>query len=192
VSSGVVGLAIGLVLCFFGVGSLHLAVLGSGFALGWLVADLFDASTTTTVLVGLSSAVLAWILVTLVVRFAAFFVGAVAGGVIGARIFGLVVTGDNKVLLTVVFVLVAAGICGLLAARYRGRFLMWATALGGAGLAITGLSRIAPDTLGFLHHPDTALEGVLSTGAWLVLALLGRSTQLRLFPKALHAGAGER
>ena len=174
-------------LCFVGVGSMHLAVLGSGFALGWLIAELFNGSTTTTVLVGLGCAVIAWILVSLIFRFAAFFVGAVAGGVIGARLFELFVTGTNKVLLTVVFVLAFAGICGLLTARYRGRFLMWTTALGGAGLAMTGLSRIAPDTLDFLRHPETALEGVLSFGIWIVLALLGRRTQLRLFPRALHA-----
>jgi hypothetical protein len=190
--SGVVGIAVGLVLCFLGVGSLHLAVLGSGFALGWLIAGVFDANTTTTVLVGLGSAIAAWILVSLVFRFGAFFVGAVAGGVIGARIFALFVTGSEKVLLTVVWVVVFAGLSGLLAMRYRGRFLMWATALGGAGLVLAGLGRVAPDALGFLHHPDTALEGVLSFGAWLVLALLGRSTQLRLFPKALRAGASER
>jgi hypothetical protein len=37
----------------------------------------------------------------------------------------------------------------------------------------TGLSRIAPDALGFLRHPDTALEGVVSVAVWLALALLG-------------------
>jgi hypothetical protein len=188
VSSGVVGLVVGLLLCFFGVGSLHLAVLGSGFALGWLIAGLFNANTPTTVLVGLGCAVVAWVLVSLVFRFGAFFVGAVAGGVVGARVFQLLVTGTNKALLTTVFVLAFAGVSGLLAARYRGRFLMWATALGGAGLALAGLGRIAPDALDFLRHPDTALEGVLSFGAWLVLALLGRQTQLRLFPKAVRAG----
>jgi prolipoprotein diacylglyceryltransferase len=130
--------------------------------------------------------------VSLVFRFGAFFVGAVAGGVIGARIFSLIVTGTDKVLLTVVWVLVFAGLSGLLASRYRGRFLMWATALGGAGLALAGLGRIAPDALEFLRHPDTALEGVLSFGAWLALALVGRSTQLRLFPRTLRSGAGER
>jgi hypothetical protein len=130
VSSGVVGLAVGLLLCFFGVGSLHLAVLGSGFALGWLIAGLFNANTTTTVLVGLGCAVVAWVLVSLVFRFGAFFVGAVAGGVIGAWVFQLLVTGTNKALLTTVFVVAFAGVSGLLAARYRGRFLMWATALG--------------------------------------------------------------
>jgi hypothetical protein len=185
--TGVVGLVVGLVLCFLGVGSLHLAVLGSGFALGWLIAELFGASATTTVLVGLGCAVVAWVLVSLVFRFAAFFVGAVAGGVIGARLFELFVTGDNKVLLTVVWVLAIAGICGFLTGRYRGRFLMWVTALGGAGLAMTGVSRIAPSTLDWLRHPDTALTGVLAFGIWIVLALLGRRTQLRLFPRALHA-----
>ena len=190
--SGVVGLAIGLLLCFFGVGSLHLAVLGSGFALGWLISAVFDANATTTALVGLGCAITAWILVSLVFRFGAFFVGAVAGGVIGVRIFALFVTGSNKVLLTVVWVLVFAGLSGLLASRYRGRFLMWATALGGAGLALAGLGQIAPDALEFLRHPDTPLEGVLSFGAWLALALVGRTTQLRLFPRTLRARAGER
>jgi hypothetical protein len=191
-SSGVVGLAVGLLLCFFGVGSLHLAVLGSGFALGWLIASLFNANTPTTVLVGLGCAIIAWILVSLVFRFGAFFVGAVAGGVIGARVFALLVTGTNKVLLTTVFVVVFAGVSGLLASRYRGRFLMWATALGGAGLALAGLGQIAPNALEFLRHPDTALEGVLSFGAWLALALLGRTTQLRLFPRTLRSSAGGR
>ena len=191
-SSGVVGLGVGLLLCFLGVGSLHLAVLGSGFALGWLIASLFNANTPTTVLVGLGCAIVAWILVSLVFRFGAFFVGAVAGGVIGARVFALLVTGTNKVLLTTVFVLVFAGVSGLLAGRFRGRFLMWATALGGAGLALAGLGQIAPNALEFLRHPDTALEGVLSVGAWLALALLGRTTQLRLFPRTLRSGAGGR
>jgi len=94
--TGVVGIVLGLALCFFGVGSLHLAVLGSGFALGWLISGVFDASTTTTVLVGIGCAIAAWILVSLVFRFGAFFVGAVAGGVIGAKIFSLFVTGLKK------------------------------------------------------------------------------------------------
>lgn len=178
---------VGLVLCFFGVGSLHLAVVGSGFALGWLIAGLFNANTTTTVLVGLGCAIAAWILVSLVFRLSTFFVGAVAGGVIGARIFALFVTGSNKVLLTVIWVAVFAGLSGLLAMRYRGRFLMWATALGGAGLALAGLGQISPDHLEFLRHPDTALEGVLSFGAWFALAVLGRTTQLRLFSKTLRS-----
>ena len=186
--TGVVGIVVGLALCFFGVGSLHLAVLGSGFALGWLISGVFDASTTTTVLVGIGCAIAAWILVSLVFRFGAFFVGAVAGGVIGARIFSLFVTGSNKVLLTVVWVVVFAGVSGFLAMRYRARFLMWVTALGGAGLALAGLGRIAPGTLEFLRHPDTPLEGVLSFGVWLALGLLGRSTQLRLFPRKLRSG----
>jgi hypothetical protein len=45
--------------------------------------------------------------------------------------------------------------------------------IGEAGLVTTGLSRIAPDALGFLRHPDTALEGVVSVAVWLALALLG-------------------
>jgi hypothetical protein len=52
-----------------------------------------------------------------------------------------------------------------------------------------GPERSRPSTgLDFLRHPGTALEGVLSFGAWLALALVGRQTQLRLFPKAVRAG----
>jgi hypothetical protein len=185
--SGVVGLVAGLVLCFLGVGILHVAVLASGFALGWILAQLFGANLATTLVTGLVSAVLAWITVTLVFRLAMFFVGAVAGGVIGARLYQLLHTGKADVLIAIICVLAVAGLCGLLANRYRERFLMWACALGGAGVALAGLSRIAPSTLGFLRHPDSAWATVLSIGAWLALALLGRAIQVRVFPKAVHA-----
>ena len=50
--SGWVVLAVGVVLCFFGVGSLHVALLASGFGVGWLLADVFNASTGVALLVG--------------------------------------------------------------------------------------------------------------------------------------------
>jgi hypothetical protein len=187
--NGVAGLVVGLLLCFFGVGSLHLAVLGSGFALGWVLAVLFGADLGVTVLAGLAGAVIAWVTVTLIFRLGAFFVGAVAGGVIGARTYEFLHTGKADVLLAVVFVLAAAGLCGLLANRYRAGFLMWACALGGAGVALTGLSRMAPDTVGFLRHPETGWETVLAIMAWLALALVGRTIQRGLFPRALHSRA---
>ena len=39
--SGLGVLAVGLLLCFAGIRSLNLAVLASGFAVGWLVTKLF-------------------------------------------------------------------------------------------------------------------------------------------------------
>ena len=49
--TGWAAVVIGLVLCFAGIASTHLAVLLSGFGLGWLLADAFGASTGTTVII---------------------------------------------------------------------------------------------------------------------------------------------
>ena len=65
--SGWVVLVVGAVLCFLGVGSVHLAVLASGFGVGWLLGDLFGA---TALIVAACTAVIAWVLVTLVFKFA--------------------------------------------------------------------------------------------------------------------------
>jgi len=47
-----VGLAVvGLLLCFVGLRSIHLAVLASGFALGWLVAEGLGASLAVAAIV---------------------------------------------------------------------------------------------------------------------------------------------
>jgi hypothetical protein len=61
--SGWVILVVGIVLCFLGVGSIHVAVLASGFGLGWLLADVFHADVWTSLLIALGSAVIGWILV---------------------------------------------------------------------------------------------------------------------------------
>jgi len=65
--SGWVVLVVGAVLCFLGGGSVHLAVLASGFAVGWLLGDLFGA---TALIVAACTAVIAWVLVTPVFKFA--------------------------------------------------------------------------------------------------------------------------
>ena len=66
--SGLVVVGVGIVLCFFGIGSVHVAVLASGFGLGWLLADLFAASTWTALLIAAGSALITEILVALVLR----------------------------------------------------------------------------------------------------------------------------
>ena len=57
--SDLVLLVVGLVLCFAGARSLRLTILIAGFGLSWLLADAFDASTTTTFLVSVVGAVAA-------------------------------------------------------------------------------------------------------------------------------------
>ncbi len=184
--SGGILVLVGLVLCFFGIFSIHVQVLAAGFGLGWLFGDLFSTSASTKLLLGLLSAVFVWILATLVFKAAALFVGGLTGAVIGAGISGVVQTGDRNIALGMLLVLVFAVMCALLADRYRARSLLWLTTLGGAGIVLVGLARAAPGTLGFLRGADDATEQVVTTLLWLGLALAGWVVQRRLFPDALR------
>ena len=69
--TGVGVLVVGLLLCFAGRLSIHLAVLLSGSALGWLLADSLGASAGVAAVVAGCSAVVAWVLATFVFRAAA-------------------------------------------------------------------------------------------------------------------------
>jgi hypothetical protein len=177
--TGVVVAAVGLLLCFGGLWSVQLAVLASGFALGWLLAESLGGSLGVAAVVAASGAVLAWVLATLVFRMSLFFVGAVAGAVIGAKLFGLLEGGDGNVVLAVVFVVAVAVLTGLATQRFHESVLVWACAFGGAGLALSGVARIAPDTLGFLRSPTTTWEAVVDAVAWLALGIAGWSVQRR-------------
>jgi len=184
--SGWVVLAVGVVLCFLGVGSVHLAILASAFGLGWLLADLFGATAVTALIIAACSAVIAWVLITLVFKIARFFIGLIAGALIGARLYAIFSVGGKSVVLAVVVVVATAIAFGFLADRYRGRAILWATAIGGAGLIISSLGYIWPDTLGFLHHPEAGIQQVTSTVLWVGLSGAGWFTQRRLFPRALN------
>jgi hypothetical protein len=168
----------------------HLAVLASGFALGWLLAEGLGASLAVTAVVALCAAVVAWVLANLVFRAALFVVGAIAGGVVGAKLFGLLEGGDGSVLLGILFVLAVAVLAGLVTQRYKGVALAAVCALGGAGLALSGVARIFPSTLGFLRAPDTAAESVIDAAAWLALAAVGWSVQRRWTRRAVGTSPG--
>ena len=178
--SGVAVLVVGLLLCFAGRLSIHLAVLLSGFALGWLLADALGASAGVAAIVAVCSAVVAWVLATFVFRAALFFVGAIAGGVIGAKLFGLLEGSDGNAVLAVLFAGALAVVAGILVQRFHESAVIWACAFGGAGLALSGLARIWPHTLGFLRTPDTTAEAVIDAAAWLLLGAAGFVVQRRL------------
>ena len=184
--SGWVVLAVGVVLCFLGVGSVHLAILASAFGLGWLLADLFGATAVTALIIAACSAVIAWALITLVFKIARFFIGLIAGALIGARLYAIFSVGGKSVVLAVVVVVATAIVFGFLADRYRGRAILWATAIGGAGLIISSLGYIWPDTLGLLRQPEAGIQQVTSTVLWVGLSGAGWFTQRRLFPRALN------
>lgn len=177
---------VGVVLCFFGIGTVHLAIMASGFGLGWLLADLFGASGWTTLLVAAGSALILELLVALVFKVARFVVGMVAGSLIGAKLYSVSAGADRTIVLAVVVVIATALVFGFLADKFRERVLLWATAIGGAGLILSAIGLIWPDSLGFLRHPTPGGEQALSTVLWVALAAAGWLTQRRLFPKALN------
>jgi hypothetical protein len=182
-----VGLAVvGLLLCFVGLRSIHLAVLASGFALGWLIADGLGGSPGVAAIVAVCAAVVGWVLANVVFRAALFVVGGIAGGVIGAKLFGLLEGGDGNIVVALVFVVAVAVVTGLAAQRFHETAAIWACAFGGAGLALSGVARIWPDTLGFLRTPETTAEVVISTTVWLVLGAFGWSVQRQLVLRRSH------
>jgi hypothetical protein len=172
-------LAVGLLLCFAGVRSLNLALLASGFAVGWLLTEPFGADLLTALVVAVAAAVAAWIVAHLVFRVALFFVGGLAGAVIGAKVFGLLQPPGGSVLLAVLFVAAAGFIGGIATQHFRQPALAVVCALGGAGLVLSGLARAFPDTLGFLRIPTTAWQSVVATVIWLAIAAVGWATQRR-------------
>jgi hypothetical protein len=116
----------------------------------------------------------------LVLRAALFFVGAIAGGVVGAKLFGLLRHGEGSIVPAVLFVVAMAFIAGVATQRFRSVVLAAACALGGAGLALSGLARAFPRALGLFRVPSSAAEAVISTAAWLALAVCGWLVQRRV------------
>lgn len=185
VVAGLALVVVGLLLCFLGIGSLHLAVLASGFGIGWYAGDLFGASSSTSLLLALLGALLAWVLVSLVFKLATFFLGVVTGGVIGAKLYEVAAGGDRNAALFALLVVAVAALGGFVADRYRVRALLWLTTLGGASIALTGLARVWPEGLGFLHRPGAGWEHLLAVGCWAALAVAGWVVQRRLFARRL-------
>jgi hypothetical protein len=175
--SELVLLAVGLVLCFAGARSLRLTVLVGGFALAWLLADAFDASTATTLAVAAVGAVAAFVLTLIVSRLVIFVVGAVIGAVIGARLFALLGGDDPSWLLAAIFVASFGLVCGFVAQRTGRTFLRWATAFAGAEIIMSAVGSMLGGDLGLLEQPDDATQSTLHTLAWVVLAVVGERVQ---------------
>jgi hypothetical protein len=175
--SGLGVLAVGAVLCFAGVRSLNLALFGSGFAVGWLMTEPFDASVLTALMVAVATAVVAVVLARIVFRASLFFVGGIAGAIIGAKLFGLLQPEGGSVVLLVLFVVATSFIGGLATQRFHWTALAIVCAVGGAALILSGLARAFPGVLGFLRDPANEWEAVLTTVAWISMAAVGWSVQ---------------
>lgn len=182
--SGWIIVLVGAALCFAGIASTHLAVLVSGFGLAWLLADGLGASVGTALVVALAGAVAAWVLVRFVFNAALFFVGGLVGAVIGARLYTLLQPTGGNVIIAVVFVVAAAFLAGWLADRWSARTVLVLTALGGAGLMLSGIARTS-DSLDWLRAPDSAVATVIMVLLWVGLAGLGWASQRRISARRL-------
>ena len=176
--SALVTILIGLALCLAGSRSVRLAVLAAGFGVAWTLAEAFGADTGTALLIALGGAVLAFVLTLLTARLLFFVGGLCIGAVIGAKLFVLVQGGGADLLLVLVVVPAMALMFALLARRFERPFLMWATALGGAAMVLSGIGRLWADA-GELWRPESTAGVVLVLALWIVLAIVGRTVQKR-------------
>jgi hypothetical protein len=184
-ASGLGVIAVGLVLCLFGARRPHLAVVAAGLALGWLVTEPFGPSLLTAFVVALATGLVAWVVAGLVFRAALFFVGALAGGAIGAKLFGLF-QGDS-VILEILFVAAVGVVVGLAAQHLRRPVAGVACALGGAGLVLSGVARLVPATAAVFRHPDATWQAFVAGVVWVVLAALGWVYQRRAHSRVVSS-----
>src|SRR3954452_22886301 len=111
-TSTVVLMLLGALLCFWGAKSLRLTVLAAGFAGAWVLAEAFGASLGVAAVVAAVAAVAALVVPLVFARFLLFVVGAGVGVLIGTRLFTLLSpsseSGHADVLLGLVFVAAVA------------------------------------------------------------------------------------
>lgn len=179
-TSTVVLIALGSILCFWGAKSLRLTVLAAGFAGSWVLAEAFGASLGVAAVVAGVSALAVLVLTLIFARFLFFVVGAGVGVLIGARLFTLLSTrsenGHGDVLLGLLFVAAVAIVCGFLANRFRRWFVVWATALAGSALLLAGIGHLGPGA-GELSRPGSTASSMVSGVLWLAIAYLGARVQ---------------
>jgi hypothetical protein len=169
----VLGLAVGLILCFFGVRSLRLTGFLVGFALAALLADVLGADPLVTLVVGIAGGIVGLILLILIFRFSLWLIGGLVGGVIGVRLYQHFLLGKGNALVLVLFLFALGVICGYLADHYRQPVLAVLTAAAGASVTVNALGHLWPSVLGFLRQPVTPAQSAVAASGWLVLAIAG-------------------
>ncbi|MEV0332226.1 DUF4203 domain-containing protein [Nocardia sp. NPDC050717] len=182
--NGIVVAVVGVLLCFYGIRSVHLGIMAIGFGLGWLIADLFDASFWWLLLIGLIGGLSAWVVTSLVFRFASYFIGGLTGAMIGTKLAMVLQPGDKNIALSMIVALAVCVAGAFLAQKFRARALLWLTSIGGASMVLSGLGRMS-DSLAFLRDPEPGWQQVTSTLAWVGLSVLGWITQRHLFAEKL-------
>ena len=178
--SAAVLVLVGLVLLLAGAWSIRLAVLASGFGASWLLAEVFGASFLTALLVSLAGAAAAFVMTLVMSKIVMFITGLIVGAVVGAKLYVVVSGSDSNWLLALFFVPAVALVSGFLGSRFQRRFLMWATALAGAALVLSGIAASGEDDFTLFRRPESGTDSALLSVAWLALAVVGHSVQRRL------------
>ncbi len=180
--NGIVIAIVGAVLCFAGIRSLNLAVFTSGAGLTWLLMDAFGGSGWTILLIALAGGVGAMFLARFVFRSAIFVVGLVVGAAIGGRLYTMLEPEGGSAVVSIAFVLATAFFAGWLAQNWRLKVLIVLTALGGAGLILSGVGRMS-SSLNWLSEPNTAGGRLLVLALWLVVAAFGWAAQREILAR---------
>ncbi|MGB3303905.1 MAG: DUF4203 domain-containing protein [Gordonia sp. (in: high G+C Gram-positive bacteria)] len=190
-ANGLVILAVGAFLCFYGVRSVNLGVIAAGFGLGWMITSLFNASALTMLLFGLVGAVVSWVVCSLIFRSAAFVVGGLTGAVAGARLADLVQPGQSSWAASAIIIVAIAVATAFIADKYRARALLWLTSIGGASMMLVGIGRTF-EALNWIDNPDSTPATITSNAIWVALAVAGWILQRRLFADRLGIKPRER
>jgi len=179
-TSTVVLILLGALLCFGGAASLRLTVLAAGFAGAWVLAEAFGASLGVAAVVASVAALAALVLTLVFARFLFFVVGAGVGLLIGTRLFTLLSPGSESghadLLLGLFFVPAVAIVCGFLATHWRRTFVVWTTALAGSAILLAGVGHQGPGA-GELSQPGSTFTSIVSGVLWLALTFLGARVQ---------------
>ncbi|SHN19858.1 hypothetical protein [Cryptosporangium aurantiacum] len=171
-------LAVGVVLCFLGVGSAHVMVLTSGFGACWLLAVAVDVDPLPALLIALCGALLLWLLVLLLAMlvprrrpFSSAQWWAPCSGRCSSR-WSRTATSAS---------LPSRSACRSGYSRVSNspvtppRWLVWLAALAGAGLILNARGRPVDEDV--LPRDESFITFFAPMGIWVTVALLGFVTQ---------------
>jgi hypothetical protein len=183
--TAILAIAIGAILCFYGLGFIRVSIMLAGFVLGYLLSQNAGATLLVSLLVGGVGVIVALILVRFARNIAERILSFLMGGLVGLQIANYVNAREiGGVALVLIIVVIASIIATVLINFLGNRALIWSTALGGATIIVYGIGLLLPP-LNFLARPTNAVESVFSVALIFGLFLFGTLTQLRLFRRVV-------
>lgn len=180
----------GLFICFFGYAYWRVMLAIAGLTIGALIGmDIAGDQPTLGLIIGAVLGVVGFLLAYSLWSLAVLIIGAVMGAGVGSTIAALPsvapLATDNSAL-TIILVVIGVVVGVLIAALVKDIFVVYATAFGGAGLAVRGLALLLPSTLNInilsdINNPTVAT--LLTITLWIALGIVGMLYQLRRFTR---------